>query len=221
MTNIILLGPPGAGKGTQATLLKEKYKFHHISTGDLIRYEIQNNTILGKKLKEFSSKGLLVPDSMVIDILKNAIENIRYNSDRSLLFDGFPRTVEQHKQLELLLKDYNEKIDCVFYFKIEEDVVVKRLSGRRLCPKCNIIYHIETKPSKAGMYCEQCNEKLIQRDDDKEKAIRERLSEYNNKTTPLLKLYRDSYILVEVDASKKPEEIFKDLSNKLTNLLDY
>lgn len=215
MPNIILLGPPGSGKGTQATFLKEKFKFYHISTGDLIRNEIANNTAIGKKLKEYSSKGLLVPDTLVIDILRNTIEDIYYHYNTSLLLDGFPRTTEQYKQLELILKDYDKKIKYVFYFKIEENAVVKRLSGRRLCSKCNIIYHLETKPSKLGDLCEQCKEKLIQREDDKEATIRKRITEYNNKTTPLLKLYKDLNILVEVDATKKPEEIFQLISTTL------
>ncbi len=213
--NIILLGPPGSGKGTQATLLKEKFKFHHISTGDLIRNEIDNDTILGKKLKEFAVKGLLVPDPLVIEILKNKIEDLYHHLHPSLLLDGFPRTIEQHKELELILKNYDEKINYAFYFKIEENIVVKRLSGRRLCPKCKVIYHIETKPSKLGQLCEQCKEILIQREDDKELTIRKRITEYNIKTTPLLQLYKDLNILIEVDANNKPDEIFQFISNIL------
>lgn len=218
MPNIVLLGPPGSGKGTQASFLKEKFNFFHISTGDLIREEIQNNTALGKKLQEFFSKGLLVPDALVIEILRNTIENVYYRSNASLLLDGFPRTIEQYHQLECILNDYDQKIDCVFYFKIDEETVVKRLTGRRLCPKCNIIYHIETKPSRKGDYCEQCGEKLIQRDDDKESTIRKRLAEYNSKTAPLLTLYRNSNILVEIDANRKPEEVFNEISSKISTL---
>ncbi len=213
MPNIILLGPPGCGKGTQASLLKQKYNFLHISTGDLIRKEIEENSSLGRKLREYFSKGLLVPDTLVNDILRNAIDDLYYHTKKDFILDGYPRTLEQHNRLEEILNDYDIKIDYVIYFKVEELVIIERLSYRRVCSQCNTIYHVKTKPSKVEGYCDQCNGQLIQRDDDKEEAIQKRLLAYNSKTTPLLDLYKSKNILHEVDANKKPDDVFNEIVN--------
>jgi adenylate kinase len=214
MPVVLLLGPPGSGKGTQASFLK-KYKpnFVHLATGDLIRQEIANKTSLGKKLKQYFNKGLLVPDNLVNDILRNTIENAFYRGSNSFILDGYPRTIEQLNELERILQDYDLKIDFVFYFKVDEAIVVERLSGRRVCPKCNEIYHIKNKPPKTPDKCDKCKKELIQREDDKEEIIRKRISEYIQKTTPLLKHFEDKNVLHQIEASDKPENIFENIKS--------
>lgn len=196
---MIILGAPGAGKGTQASRISEKLGIPHISTGDIFRYNIKNNTELGKKAKGFIDKGLLVPDELTIDIIKDRLKND--DCKVGFLLDGFPRTINQAEALESVLRDMDKRLDVVLDLSVEDEVVIKRLSGRRICPNCNAGYHLEFSPTKVEGICDSCNSKIIQRDDDKEETIIERLKTYHVQTEPLEKYYKDKG-LVKLVVSK-------------------
>jgi adenylate kinase len=202
---IIFLGSPGVGKGTIADMLKDKYNLKKISTGDLLRENISNNTDLGIKAKEYIDKGELVPDEIVIGILEKAIQDLD-----SFILDGFPRTINQAKALEKITS-----IDRAVNFFAKDETIIDRLSGRRICLKCNAIYHIRNIPPKQDNVCDVCNTELTQREDDKEEAIKNRLEQYKQQTKPLEDFYKDKNLLVEVDTDKPLEEIFKDTKSVL------
>lgn len=169
MKTIIFLGPPGAGKGTQSQLLKERDNFVQISTGDLLREAVKSQTSLGIKAKQFMDEGKLVPDDLIIDLISEKLEEFK---DKNIIFDGFPRTVPQAEALKTLLDKKDRKIDAVILFEIDDEEVVKRLSGRRICPNCGAVYHIIFNPPKNDNLCDKCGTPLIQRDDDKEEVIK-------------------------------------------------
>jgi adenylate kinase len=202
---IIFLGSPGVGKGTIADMLKDKYNLKKISTGDLLRENISNNTDLGIKAKEYIDKGELVSDEIVIGILEKAIQDLD-----SFILDGFPRTINQAKALEKITS-----IDRAVNFFAKDETIIDRLSGRRICLKCNAIYHIRNIPPKQDNVCDVCNTELTQREDDKEEAIKNRLEQYKQQTKPLEDFYKDKNLLVEVDTDKPLEEIFKDTKSVL------
>jgi len=209
--NIIFLGPPGSGKGTQAKILANKRNFIHISTGDLFREEIEKKTELGLKVKSFIDQGKLVPDEIVIDVIRS-----RINPSSNILFDGFPRTVEQAEKLDEMMDGFGKKIDIVFFFEINENDVVKRMVARRTCPKCGKIYNMITNPPKNDETCDICNVKLYQRDDDKEEVIRKRLEVYKTQTSPLISYYRLEGIFEIIDASKSVEEVSLEIEKKIS-----
>ncbi len=210
--NIIFLGYPGSGKGTQAKRLKEDFRFVHISTGDLFREEISKNSELGKKVKSYIENGKLVPDDVVIDVIKNKIKDI----DDNILFDGFPRTVEQALALEDLFENLNKSIDKVLFFEVNQNEVIKRISARRNCPKCNRIYNMITDPPKNDEICDDCNVKLVQRDDDKENVVKKRLDVYKDLTAPLISYYRTQGIFYIIDASKDIDEVYSQIRSILS-----
>lgn len=198
--NIILLGAPGAGKGSQAVKLKEYYGIPHISTGDAFRSNIARGTEIGIYAKSFMDKGQLVPDDVVVKIVAE-----RLGADdckNGFLLDGFPRSIPQAEALEKLTK-----IDYVINFVIDFERVVERLGGRRTCV-CGETYHVSTHPSDA---CDKCGQKLFVRDDDKEDIIRNRLAVYEKNTAPLVDFYRERGLLVDVDADRTIDETFKDI----------
>jgi len=197
---LVFLGPPGVGKGTIADMLKEKVNLMKLSTGDLFRENIKQNTGLGKKANEYIKEGKLVPDDVTIDIVKDRIQR----KDNYLL-DGFPRTVPQAEALETFAK-----IDYVVNFKANDKEIIKRLSGRRTCPSCKSNFNIQTLPPKSEGKCDNCNSKLIQREDDKPEAIKKRLIVYKQQTEPLIEYYKKKKILVEVNAEQIPEKVFQD-----------
>jgi len=184
---IMILGAPGAGKGTQAIRISEKFEIPHISTGDIFRYNIKNNTELGIKAKEYIEKGLLVPDDLTIDIVKDRLNNS--DCQNGFLLDGFPRTLNQAEALEDVLSSMKIFLDVVLNINIDDDIVIKRLSGRRVCPNCNKGYHIDYMPPKVSDICDGCNTKIIQRKDDSEETVLERLKTYHNQTKPLKEYY--------------------------------
>ncbi|ACN99081.1 adenylate kinase (ATP-AMP transphosphorylase) (AK)(Superoxide-inducible protein 16) (SOI16) [Sulfurihydrogenibium azorense Az-Fu1] len=210
LKTIIFLGPPGAGKGTQSQLLKERDNFVQISTGDLLREAVKSQTSLGIKAKQFMDEGKLVPDDLIIDLISEKLEEFK---DKNIIFDGFPRTVPQAEALKTLLDKKDRKIDAVILFEIDDEEVVKRLSGRRICPNCGAVYHIIFNPPKNDNLCDKCGTPLIQRDDDKEEVIRKRLSVYHSQTAPLIDYYKD--ILLKIDATKPPEEVYKTIKSVL------
>jgi adenylate kinase len=208
---IIVLGAPGAGKGTQASKISEKMKIPHISTGDIFRYNIKNNTELGKKAKDFIDKGLLVPDNLTVDILNDRLK--RDDCKKGFLLDGFPRNIKQAEALDEELKKMNVGLDLVLNILIEDDEVIRRISGRRVCSKCNKSYHLIYKVPKKEGICDECGSKLFQRDDDKEETVKKRLKTYYEQTKPLEEYYQKRNLLKSVASRDAIEdttaEVFK------------
>jgi len=202
---VILMGPQGAGKGTQATKLEEETGATHIETGDLVRSEIKQETELGQKIKEYSDKGELVPDEIIIDMTKPYLDE-----NDSWILDGFPRNQEQAKALDEALDEIGERIDRVIVLEADDDELVKRLSGRRQSEATGEIYHVEHNPPPDEGSDEDSGP-FVQRDDDTEEAIRTRLDTYHEQTEPLKAYYEEQGILVTVDASKEIDEVTKDV----------
>lgn len=198
--NIILLGPPGIGKGTIAKLLQSKHDFLQISTGDLVRTEIKSGSALGKEMADLINKGNLVPNEIITTILKKAIPKNKKN----IVFDGYPRTIPQAESLQKIAK-----IDFVINLVADDKIIIDRLSGRRICPKCGTIYHIKyILPKKDGI-CDKDKTKLIQREDDKPEIVKQRLDVYRKQTKPLINYYTKKKLLKKIDADDNPENILK------------
>lgn len=197
---LVLLGPPGAGKGTQASSIVKRHHLCHISTGDMLREQQKKKTKLGLQASEFMNKGQLVPDQVILDMVKNRLK--RKDCANGFLFDGFPRTVPQAEALNALLDKGKKPLTAVILFDVKDDVLVNRLTLRRTCPECGEIYHMETKPGKVPGYCDKCGKQLEQRPDDNEKVVRERLKVYHDQTAPLVSFYSKNGQLYEVDGSQ-------------------
>ena len=212
---IVLLGPPGAGKGTQAKRISERFGIPQISTGDILRDAVKRNTPLGIKARTFMDKGELVPDEVVIGIVEERLKE--KDCTRGWILDGFPRTVPQAEALDRILEKHNTPVEYVLNFEIEEDEVIKRLTGRRNCEKCNNVYNIYFSPPVKEGVCDVCGGKLVQRSDDDEETVRERLRVYKEKTSPLIDYYNKKGRLYKIDANgdleKVEEEIFKILEH--------
>ena len=204
--NLVFLGPPGAGKGTIAAKAKDALNIVHISTGDLFRSNIKNETELGKVVKEILAKGDLVPDEVTVNMVKARLEEDDLKEKAGYILDGFPRTVAQADALETF-----GKLDAVINFVLSEEEILKRLSGRRVCKSTGRTYHIIYNPPKVEGRDDETGEELIQRDDDKEEAILNRLQVYQKSTAPLIEYYRQKGLLVDIDASKSPEEVLQSL----------
>jgi adenylate kinase len=207
---VIFLGPPGAGKGTQSQLLKERDNFIQISTGDILREAVKNQTSLGLQAKKFMDEGKLVPDDLILNIISEKLEELK---DKNIIFDGFPRTVAQAEGLKDMLSKIGRKIDAVILFDIPDEEVIKRLSGRRVCPNCGAVYHLIYNPPKNDNVCDKCGTPLIQREDDREEVIRKRLEVYHQQTAPLIDYYKD--ILIKINATLSPEDIYKHIKSVL------
>ncbi|MFI5304363.1 MAG: adenylate kinase [Nitrospiria bacterium] len=212
--NIILLGPPGAGKGTQGQTLSARYGIPKISTGDILRESVSLKTPLGLKAKSFMDKGSLVPDEVVIGLIQDRLNQT--DSQKGFILDGFPRTVPQADSLANILFRLNLKIDGVINFDLGEGEIVSRLSGRRSCPKCKAVYHVTMNPSKRTGICDQCQTGLIQREDDQEATIRNRYREYLIKTAPLLEYYQKSGLLHNLAGHGTIEEVSKEIERILS-----
>jgi len=211
---IILLGAPGAGKGTIAKMLVEEYGIVQISTGDILRQAVKEGTQVGKKAAEFMNTGKLVPDEVIMDIIKERIA--RPDCAKGFIFDGFPRTIPQAEALEKLLAANNMTIDAIINLEVPEDVVLKRLSSRRTCsnPDCQAIYNIYTMPPKKEGICDKCGSKLVQRDDETEEAIKVRLATYYEKTQPLIDYYKGNKSYFSV-SSLVGQETFDEIVKRL------
>ena len=207
--NIIMLGPPGAGKGTQAKMLVEKLGIPQISTGDMLRAAVKEGTPMGLKAKEYMDGGKLVPDEVVIGIMKD-----RLGADdcaKGFILDGFPRTIPQAEALDKVLAEMGKKIEYVVNVAVPESELLDRLTGRRTCKKCGAMYHVKFNPPKQEGVCDKCGGELYQRDDDKEETILNRLKVYNDQTAPLIEYYERQGVLVNIDGSKEIKEIFAEI----------
>ncbi len=211
--NIILFGPPGVGKGTQANRLKEKYNLLHLSTGEALRAEVKNQTELGIKAKEAMDKGELVSDDIVVGIVVNAIGNV--GDAKGVMLDGFPRNISQAITLDKVMEEKNLKIDYVVSLEADRDIILKRLSGRRSCEKCGKDYNIFFSPPKVEGTCDECDGKIIGRSDDTEQVHLDRLKVYENQTEPLKKYYAEKGILCNIDGMGTVDEVFADISKEL------
>ncbi|MCA9465380.1 MAG: adenylate kinase [Nitrospira sp.] len=196
---LIFLGPPGVGKGTQAELLAKKYSIPKLSTGDLLRDAVRNKTPLGVEAKGFMDRGELVPDQVVIGLVREKLES--RECENGFILDGFPRTVPQADQLTSILKSRAAGLDRVIYFWIPKEEIVTRISGRRSCPKCKSVYHIHSVPPKNEGICDGCGAELTQRMDDKPDTVESRLSVYQEQTAPLIEYYKSKNLLSELDGS--------------------
>lgn len=206
---LIFLGPPGAGKGTQAKIIAQKYNILQISTGDILRQAVKDKTKLGLEAKKYMDAGELVPDSVVIGLIEEVLSSDRVSN--GFILDGFPRTVEQAKALDEISQRLNKPIDIVISIEVDDAELIERLTGRRTCKQCGAMYHITKNPPKVEGICDKCGGELYQRDDDKEETIKERLRVYKNSTAPLIDYYKDKGLLVSIDGSKEISEITESI----------
>ena len=202
---LILLGAPGAGKGTQAEMLTKLYDIPCISTGNIFREHISKNTELGQKAKAYMDEGKLVPDSLVIELVKSRIT--QDDCKNGMIFDGFPRTIPQAEALDVMLKELNIPIDFVVNVEVADELIIERMAGRTVCPSCGASYHKVNKPSKVSGKCDLCSADFIQRDDDKAETVKKRLDVYHEQTEPLIAYYRGQGKLVDVDGVGAVEEV--------------
>lgn len=203
---IIMLGAPGAGKGTQAKKIAEKYSIPHISTGDIFRANIKNGTELGKKAKTYMDQGLLVPDELVVDLVVDRFKEA--DCANGYVLDGFPRTIPQAEALDSALSAIGEKVDYAINVEVPDENIINRMSGRRACVGCGATYHIKYNPTKTEGICDACNGELILRDDDKPETVKKRLDVYHDQTQPLIDYYSKKNILKEVDGTVDMEDVF-------------
>ncbi len=208
--NLILLGPPGTGKGTIARFINQRFSCEHISTGDLLREEVVSNTKTGKEIKEIMNQGKLVDDSIVLAVLKK-----RILKSKNFVLDGFPRNLKQAEIFDALLNELGVSIDSVLEIDSTEEIIIKRLTARRQCPKCKRIYGLDVPAKKEGI-CNDDNEKLFIRDDDKEAVVKERLKLYKKTTLPLVDFYKKKGLLVKVDGNRSLQNIFGEVERVLT-----
>ena len=206
---IIMLGAPGAGKGTQAKKIAEKYSIPHISTGDIFRANIKEGTELGKKAKEYMDKGALVPDELVCDLVVDRIS--QEDAKNGYVLDGFPRTIPQAEALDAALTKIGEKIDYAIDVDVPDDNIINRMSGRRACVACGGTYHIEFNPTKAEGVCDACGGQLILRDDDQPETVKNRLKVYHEQTQPLIEYYTKKDILKSVDGTQDMSKVFDSI----------
>ncbi len=203
---IIMLGAPGAGKGTQAKSIAEKYGIPHISTGDIFRANIKNGTELGKKAKAYMDQGMLVPDELTLDLVMDRFA--QDDCEKGYVLDGFPRTIPQAEALTEALLEKGEKIDYAIDVAVPDEAIISRMSGRRACLTCGATYHVEFNPPKQEGVCDTCGAALVQRDDDKPETVKKRLSVYHQQTQPLIEYYERQGVLRQVDGTKSMDQVF-------------
>ncbi len=204
--NLIILGPPASGKGTQAKMLAERFNLKHISSGDILRANSAN-----PKIRKYLENGSLVPDEIVFDFLKKEMENLE--GKKGFILDGFPRTIKQAEMLDSFLKEKGMEIDRVIYLDVKDGEVIKRVSGRRVCPKCGATFNVYFAPPKIEGVCDRCKGRLIQREDDREEVVKKRLEIFKKETLPLLEYYKGK--VITINGNRKIFEIFEDICKAL------
>lgn len=214
--NLILLGPPGAGKGTQAQMIAERYSIPQISTGDILRKAVKENTPLGLKAKDFMERGQLVPDEIVIGIVEERLKES--DCSRGFILDGFPRTINQAEGLQEILSKIGKSITKVINIEVDTEELVRRLTGRRTCKNCGAMFHVIFNPPKKEGICDRCGGPLYQREDDNEDIIRKRLKEYEKETSSLVQYYQGKNKLFSVNGVGSKEQIFNQISNLLNKM---
>lgn len=214
--DLVLMGLPGAGKGTQAEMIVDKYGIPHISTGDMFRAAIKEGTELGKKAKQFMDEGQLVPDEVTIGIVRERLA--KPDCQKGFLLDGFPRTVPQAEALDEILKDMKRNIDYVIHIDVDRDILMERLTGRRICRDCGATYHLVFNPPKQANVCDKCSGELYQRDDDNEETVSNRLEVNIKQQQPLLDYYRNRGVLKTIDGNRKIEEVFQEVDTLIGSL---
>ena len=207
---IIMLGAPGAGKGTQAKKIAEKYQIPHVSTGDIFRSNIKEGTQLGRKAKEYMDQGALVPDEITIGMLMDRIQ--QEDCSNGYVLDGFPRTIPQAESLQKAITEMGQKIDFAINVDVPDENIINRMSGRRACISCGATYHIVYNPSKIAGICDVCGSELVLRDDDKPETVKKRLAVYHDQTRPLIDYYKEAGVLVNVDGTQELNKVFSDIT---------
>lgn len=214
--NILIMGPAGAGKGTMSDLILKEYDIPHISTGDMLRENVRNNTELGLAAKSYMESGRLVPDDVI-----NAMVEKRLQEDdcqKGYLLDGFPRTLVQAQAFEKISEKIGKPVECVLALEVDFDVLKERITGRRVCPKCGAIYHIHNFPSKVEGICDVCGSELKQRSDDTVEKLTQRMEEYENSTKPVIDFFEDKNVVKHLNAAEKPEIVFGKIQEALNQL---
>ena len=213
--NIILFGPPGAGKGTQATKIVKKFNLHKVSTGDLLREEIKNNTDLGNKIKSMMDAGSLISDNIINDLITKVISNKKFYN--RLIFDGYPRNLKQAKNLDSQIKKYKQKISCVLSLNVDKESIIKRISGRQICVNCGLIFNEYYYPASSKNH--SCDPKFLnKRSDDNKKTIINRFETYLNKTLPILDFYKEQNLLHQINGMAKIDQIFDEICGIIASL---
>lgn len=210
---LILLGPPGAGKGTQAANIVDKYKIPHISTGDIFRKNIKEGTELGRKAKEFIDGGQLVPDSLTIALVEDRLK--QDDATDGFLLDGFPRNIAQAEALDTVLENMGQKLSNVINIAVDPSILVERAVGRRICKNCGATYHVVFNPPKVEGVCDKCSGELYQRSDDNEETVGSRIKVYSDETAPLIDYYTDKGVIINVDGQKDINLVFEDIASAL------
>ncbi len=212
---LVLLGPPGAGKGTQAARLKAAYNLPHIATGDIFRRAIKEKTTLGKKAKDYIDQGKLVPDKVTVGIVRERLAES--DCKDGFILDGFPRTVKQADALTEMLKGLKYNLDAVVNIKVGDEEVINRLSGRRICQDCGASFHLRfNSPQREGI-CDECGGELYQRKDDSPETVKERLQVYSRQTAPLINYYKNLSLLVDINGEQSLDDVFEEIKEKLDN----
>ena len=214
---MVLLGAPGAGKGTQCKKIAERYGLEHLSSGDILRQERADGTELGKKAQRFMDSGELVPDNIIVEMMAQAINKAPKGG---FVLDGFPRTVNQAVELDKSLEADGGRIDAVLDLHVDDDVVVKRITGRRICPACGAVYHIENIRPKVDGICDKCGEQLVQRTDDTEEVVLNRLKNYYQQTAAVVDYYKERNSVYDIDANAAADEIFALIFGNLDSLIN-